>query len=223
MQRYTIIFTCNFMSFLLLLSQVMEEINQDIFNLFDKQPSPSRGTVVVAKPTVEDLCFKRSVIVMVDHDNEKGSMGVIVNKFTGFTLHDLLPDMENAEEIPLFLGGPVNPEMMFFLHTLGSDVIPDSIQIAHGLYFGGQYDMMKKYVASGEPVAGRVKFILGYSGWGKDQLAGEITRHDWAVLKQADRGMLMDEADDQLWRNAVSQFGDKYRMWLNWPRDVINN
>lgn len=201
----------------------MGNMEQDIFNLLDKQPSPSRGTVIVAKPTVEDSCFKRSVIMMVDHDHEKGSMGLIVNKPTGFMLHDVLPEMENADDIPLYLGGPVNPEMMFFLHTLGTDVIPGSLQIARGLYFGGKYEDMKHYVASGEQVAGRVKFILGYSGWEKGQLDSEIAQHGWAVLKTVDMNMIMAEADGELWKTAVSQFGDKYRLWLNWPRDVTDN
>ena len=200
----------------------MEEINQDIFNLLDGQPSPARGSLIVAKPSVDDACFKRSVIVLVDHDHEKGSMGLIVNKFTGYALRDVLPGIDHTEEIPLYLGGPVNPKMMFFLHTLG-DLIPNSIQVSRGLYFGGKYETMKEYVNSGEPVAGHVKFILGYSGWEQSQLDYEIARHDWAVLKNYDIPLVMDERDDGLWRNAVATFGSKYRIWLNWPRDVYSN
>ena len=51
----------------------MENLDLDIFNLLDSQPQPARGTLLVAKPTVEDLCFKRSVTVLVDHNNEEGS------------------------------------------------------------------------------------------------------------------------------------------------------
>ncbi len=201
----------------------MQEINQDIFNLLDAQPTPSRGSTLVAKPSLIDPSFKRAVIVLIDHDNENGSMGLIVNKFTGFTLHDVLPKINNTDDIPLYLGGPVKPEMMFFLHRLGPDVIPKSLQVAQGLYLGGDYNVMKEYIDSGEPVAGKVKFILGYSGWEKGQLDGEIDRHDWAVLNRANLDNLMDEADDQLWRHAVEDFGEKYSMWLNWPRDPSQN
>lgn len=200
----------------------MEETNQDIFHLLGDQPSPARGSVIVAKPILDDVCFKRSVIVLVDHDRENGSMGVMVNKFIGYTLGDVLPRVDHAEEIPLYLGGPVSPEMMFFLHTLG-DVIPDSVQVREGLYFGGRYETMKEYVRSGEPVEGRVKFILGYSGWGQNQLAQEVARHDWAVLKTYGLPLVMGESEDGLWRKAVAAFGDKYRTWLNWPRDIHNN
>lgn len=68
---------------------IMEEISIDIFNLLDKQPEPARGNVLLAKPTVDDACFKRSVILLVDHDSE-GSMGVIVNRLTDYTLADVI-------------------------------------------------------------------------------------------------------------------------------------
>lgn len=91
----------------------MQAIDQDIFNLLDEQPTPSRGSVIVAKPTLADPHFKRSVVVLIDHDNEKGSMGLIVNKYTGFSLHDVLPSVDNASNVPLYLGGPVKPDMLF--------------------------------------------------------------------------------------------------------------
>ena len=74
----------------------MDDLNLDIFNLFDTQPEPSRGSLLVAKPTVEDLCFKRSVTILVDHDNEDGSMGVIVNKPTRFLLNEVIPEIRKV-------------------------------------------------------------------------------------------------------------------------------
>ena len=138
----------------------MEELNQDIFNLLDDQPTPSRGSLLVAKPTVGDFMFSRTVIAIVDHDNENGTMGLIVNKLSGFLLHDVLPDAASLQvEIPLYVGGPVHTDMLFFLHTLGEQVIPDSLKIKQGLWFGGDYDAMKRYIESGNPIEGKVKFI----------------------------------------------------------------
>ena len=154
----------------------MQAIDQDIFNLLDEQPTPSRGSVIVAKPTLADPHFKRSVVVLIDHDNEKGSMGLIVNKYTGFSLHDVLPSVDNASNVPLYLGGPVKPDMLFFLHCLTPDVIPGSLQLSKGLYLGGDYDAIKRYVGSGQPVDGLLKCILGDAGWDQGQLGGEIER-----------------------------------------------
>jgi UPF0301 protein BDI_1431 len=201
----------------------MQAIDQDIFNLLDEQPTPSRGSVIVAKPTLADPHFKRSVVVLIDHDNEKGSMGLIVNKYTGFSLHDVLPSVDNASNVPLYLGGPVKPDMLFFLHRLTPDVIPGSLQVSKGLYLGGDYDAIKRYVASGQPVDGLLKCILGYAGWDQGQLGGEIERHDWAVLNHAHYDNLMRENGDKLWRHTVQDFGDKYRLWLNWPSNPACN
>ena len=202
----------------------MEELNQDIFNLLDDQPVPARGSLLVAKPTVQDYMFSRTVIAVVDHDSENGTMGLIVNKLSGFMLRDVLPDAASLEvDIPLYVGGPVHTDMLFFLHTLGEELIPYSLKIARGLYFGGDYEAMKRYIAGGGTVEGCVKFIIGYSGWEGQQLESEIERHDWAVLKGMKPAELMQAEEDGLWRRAVELFGDKYRLWQNWPRDIHQN
>ena len=202
----------------------MEEFNQDIFNLLDDQPMPARGSLLVAKPTVQDFMFNRTVIAVVDHDSENGTMGLIANKLSGFMVHDVLPDVASLDlEIPLYVGGPVHTDMLFFLHTLGEQVIPESLKIGRGLYFGGDYEAMKQYLAEGNPVEGKVKFIIGYSGWEAKQLEGEIERHDWAVLKQMTPAEVLADQEEEMWRQAVARFGDKYRLWQNWPRDVHQN
>ncbi len=201
----------------------MENLDLDIFNLLDTQPQPARGTLLVAKPTVEDLCFKRSVTVLVDHDDVDGSMGVIVNKPTRFTLNELVPDVVCNETIPLYLGGPVGTNMLFFVHSLGKDAIPGSEQVAPGLYFGGDFELMKLFLANGENVNQKVKFMVGYSGWTKGQLDNEVSRHDWAVLKGDVAALVMSDENEGMWRNAVARFGDQYRLWDAWPDDVSMN
>lgn len=114
-------------------TEIMEELNQDIFNLLDEQPTPARGSLLVAKPTVQDYMFGRTVIMVVDHDSENGTMGLIVNKLSGLLLHDVLPDAASLGiDIPLYVGGPVHTDMLFILHTLGEQLIPDSLQVARG-------------------------------------------------------------------------------------------
>ncbi|MBQ9554757.1 MAG: YqgE/AlgH family protein [Muribaculaceae bacterium] len=197
----------------------MNEWDQDIFNLNDEQPLPERGSLLVAKPTVDDFFFKRSLVLIVDPDEGDGAMGVVVNHYTGYNLRDIMPEIETVEEIPLFLGGPVGSQMMFFMHTLGPDIIPQSTLVGDGIYFGGDFEAIKSYLELGGPVDGRIKFIVGYSGWEKGQLTSEIKRHDWAVLNNCGPELLMGDGDDDQWRDAVARFGDRYRLWLNLPRD----
>ncbi|MBR3102121.1 MAG: YqgE/AlgH family protein [Muribaculaceae bacterium] len=199
----------------------MNDLDRDIFNLTDEQPQPVPGSLLVAKPTVGDDVFARSVVLLIHHDEEgdEGSMGLIVNRPTNYTLAHVLPDMPHAAEIPLYLGGPVELEVMFFLHTLGNDVIPKSLEVASGLYLGGDFESVKRYLGSGEPIEGCIKFIVGYSGWGKNQLDHEIGRHDWAVLNDWSHLVVMGDDWDQMWRTMVSRFGERYRLWLNLPDD----
>lgn len=201
----------------------INEINEDIFNLLDPQPTPGRGSLLVAKPTVEDSCFKRSVIVLVDNDTDKGSMGLIANLNTGYVLSDVINDVPGGGEIPLYLGGPVGTNMLFLLHRLGPEAIPGSVQVSRGLWFGGDFEALRSYMATGGQVAGLVKFVMGYSGWEAGQLSSELDRHDWAVLKGADPVELLEQEGDGLWRWAVSSFGPKYASWLHWPRNVGAN
>ena len=180
--------------------------------------------MLVAKPTVEDFVFKRSVTILVDHDNEDGSMGVIVNKPTRFFLSEIVPDVVCNEQVPLYLGGPVGTNMLFFVHTLGKDAIPDSEQLAPGLFFGGDFEVMKMFLADGENVNEKVKFMVGYSGWTVGQLDSEVERHDWAVLKDDSAArFVMSANNDEIWNDAVARFGNQYRLWDTWPEDVSLN
>ena len=200
----------------------MEDLNLDIFNLLDNQPQPSRGSMLVAKPTVEDFCFKRSVTLIVDHDNEEGSMGFMINKPTRFTINEVAPELECNVPLPLYLGGPVGTNMLFFLHSIGSS-IPESLQVAPGLFYGGDFDMIKMYLESCEHPEDKVKFMVGYSGWAKGQLDEEVSRHDWALLKENAAQLVFNTPDEHIWQEAVNLFGQQYRMWQNWPDDIYQN
>ena len=120
----------------------MNEWDQDIFHLNDEQPMPQRGSLLVAKPTVDDFFFKRSLILIVDPDEGEGAMGVVVNHYTGYNLRDIMPEIESVEEIPVFLGGPVGPQMMFYMHTLGPEVVPEAIDVGDGVWLKPSRDML---------------------------------------------------------------------------------
>lgn len=200
----------------------MSHHDTDIFNLNDLQPLPQRGSMLVARPTVEDYCFGHSVIMMVDGEEEEGSMGLILNRPTNLTMHDIMPELKGSQDIKIFLGGPVNVDLMFFIHTLGNEVIPQSMPLSNGIFLGGDIEATKTWLANNPP-ENRIKFFVGYSGWERKQLANEIDRQDWVVLDTLDTSSIMSHDNDQLWRKAVAQFGDRYRLWLNWPTSPSDN
>ena len=198
----------------------MKEID-DIFHLDDVQPEPQRGALLIAKPTVDDTCFSRAAIITVNH-SKRGSMGLIINKPSGLTLNEAIDGLLTDEDILLYLGGPVNTELLFYIHTLG-DIITDAKPIGNGMFVGGSYDAMKRYINSGAPVNGNVKFMLGYSGWAASQLNAEIGMHDWAVSYDVDSALVLSNRHEDIWQQLVTRLGERYKMWKNWPSDLSMN
>ena len=198
----------------------MKEID-DIFHLDDLQPEPQRGALLIAKPTVDDTCFSRAAIITVNH-SKRGSMGLIINKPSGLTLNEAIDGLLTDEDIPLYLGGPVNTELLFYIHTLG-DIITGAKPIGNGMFVGGSYDAMKRYINSGAPVNGNVKFMLGYSGWAASQLNAEIGMHDWAVSYDVDTALVLSNHHEDIWQQLVTRLGERYKMWKNWPSDLSMN
>ena len=198
----------------------MKEID-DIFHLDDLQPEPQRGALLIAKPTVDDTCFSRAAIITINH-SKRGSMGLIINKPSGLTLNEAIDGLLTDEDILLYLGGPVNTELLFYIHTLG-DIITDAKPIGNGMFVGGSYDAMKRYINSGAPVNGNVKFMLGYSGWAASQLNAEIGMHDWAVSYDVDSALVLSNRHEDIWQQLVTRLGERYKMWKNWPSDLSMN
>lgn len=198
----------------------MKEID-DIFHLDDLQPEPQRGALLIAKPTVDDTCFSRAAIITVNH-SKRGSMGLIINKPSGLTLNEAIDGLLTDEDILLYLGGPVNTELLFYIHTLG-DIITGAKPIGNGMFVGGSYDAMKRYINSGAPVNGNVKFMLGYSGWAASQLNAEIGMHDWAVSYDVDSALVLSNRHEDIWQQLVTRLGERYKIWKNWPSDLSMN
>ena len=197
----------------------MNDLHHDIYHLDDEQPAPQAGSLLVAKPTVPDDVFARSVIIIISNHDEEGAMGLIANRITNFTVADVLDAVPRGSSIPVYLGGPVGLDTFFFLHTLGPDVIPGAGVVVPGLFIGGDFDAVKRYLASGAPVDGRIKFFVGYSGWGEHQLDDEIERHDWAVVRHWDVDTVMSADFDTMWSLTVRRLGPRYRLWLDMPLD----
>ncbi len=195
----------------------------DIFKLHSKQSLPVPGALLVAKPTITDPFFGRSVVILVEHDIDRGSHGFIVNQPTPYTLPKLLPEVDETHEIPVFFGGPVALDRLSWIHNMGPEIIPDSIELREGLYYGGNLYAICRYINEGRPTEGRIKFMIGQSGWSQGQLAGEIGLHDWAVLYRFDNESVLATATEQTWKNVVAGIGRESALWKNWPTDLSSN
>lgn len=180
---------------------------------------PAKGSVLLSEPFMGDFYFGRSVILLAEH-NEEGSFGLIVNKAVNTTFNKVLPDFP-AFNAPIYLGGPVEPNRLFMLHTMGNE-ISDSLEILDGLYWGGNMEDVKEMIVLNLMDATKIRFFAGYSGWGANQLESELKRNSW-VITQATSEKLFSTAPEQLWEKLVKNLGSEYRFWGKLPRNPSNN
>ena len=194
---------------------------RNIFEIKHNDILPTQGSVLIAEPFLQDAYFQRSVVLLVEH-TEQGSMGFVLNKKTDLTVNSFFKDLEGVPEIPIYIGGPVSANRLFFLHTLGDILIPDAVKVSDTVYFDGDFEALKRYILRGYPIEGKVKFLLGYSGWTAGQLGHEIERDSWAVSREAVDNIL-SASGESYWRASVSLLGDDYKTWMIYPKDPFLN
>ena len=192
-----------------------------VFQVESNKVFPRQGDLLIAAPFLSDYQFSRSVILMVEH-NEEGSMGIILNKnFSNLmTLNEVVPELASLPPIPLYKGGPVGRDTLFYLHTLS--YLKDALPLGNGLYLNGDFNQMQKYLLSGAPTQGLVRFFMGYAGWQKGQLKQEIEANTWVVSHDSRVDLLHMYLRD-LWQETLCEMGGKYAVWSRYPKYPIMN
>lgn len=173
------------------------------------------GSILIASPLLHDYHFTRSVILMVAHDSE-GSMGIVMNKrFEGpYTLNMMVPELKDVPTIPVFLGGPMERDTLFFIHTLST--LKGALPLGNGLYLNGDFEYIKDYILRGNPVEGCIRFFTGYAGWSHDQLQQEIEDNSWIIGKSNPLNFLRNQYRN-FWVNCMNDLGQPYRFWAKYP------
>lgn len=198
------------------------DLRSTIFNINLTTGVPECGSLLVAEPFLQEECFNHAVILLIDHGEGYASMGLTLNKQAGYRLGDIVSDVNKDIDVPVYSGGPVGDDRMFYLHTLPG-LFNDSIEIADGLYIGGDYSQVIDYVNAGYPTDGLLRFYVGYSGWEPGQLEKEIEQNVWAVTKPADYRELLAASPASLWHNTVRSMGPRYRGWQLHPLNPLSN
>lgn len=193
----------------------------NIFKITHNNLLPAQGSILISEPFLQDAYFQRSVVLLVEH-NTQGSMGFVLNKKTDLIVNTFFPELEEYPEIPIYLGGPVSANRLFFVHSLGDLIVPDSVKIKDRLYFDGDFEALKRYIQNGHSIEGKVKFFLGYSGWTEGQLGNEINKNSWVVSHAAKENVLLADGES-FWKNSLEQLGSNYEAWTKYPKDPYLN
>lgn len=182
----------------------------------NKPLEPAAGRLLVSEPFLEDPNFHRTVIQLVEH-NENGSLGFVLNHVTVLNVRDLFEDFDCSQ--PVYLGGPVGRNTFHYLHTL--DSLEGATEILPGLYWGGDFEMLKFMYQEGLMPADQIRFFAGYSGWGEAQLVAEMDAQSW-IVAPGEVHYVFDN-DKELWKHVLSGLGGEFRWLSNAPEDVRLN
>jgi putative transcriptional regulator len=192
---------------------------KDILKIKTNNLAPEKGRLLISEPFLLDYFFKRSVVLLADH-NEEGSFGVIINKPVQASFNEVVKDFPDFDA-QIYLGGPVQGDSLFFIHKLG-DKIPESAEILKGLYWGGDIETVREMITLKILDPGDIRFFVGYSGWAPQQLDDELKRNSWVVSKTSSL-QVFNISPDKMWPRYLKKLGGDYAYWTKLPDDPTNN
>ena len=163
---------------------------------------------LIAMPSMADPNFSRSVTLVCEH-NEKGALGITVNRKSGFTLGELFFQLkipcENTviSSRTVLEGGPVNPDHGFVLHSPSAGY-DSSLEVNSEIMVTTSRDILEAIACGHGPEDYLV--ALGYAGWGDGQLEWEMRQNAWLSVP-ADKEILFESSLQNRWQNAISKLG----------------
>lgn len=163
---------------------------------------------LIAMPGLEDPNFYHSVTYICEH-NEEGAMGITINRPLDVNLGDILDHMEISctadvvRDRPVFMGGPVNIERGFVLHT-PADGWESTLKITDDIGLTTSKDILQALADGAGP--SRALIALGYAGWGEGQLETELAENAW-LSAEATPDILFDLPIEERWNAAAKILG----------------
>lgn len=183
------------------------------------QPPFLAGQLLLSMPGIGDPRFERAVIAMCVHDAD-GALGLnVVQPADGITVRELMEQLDVdpgvTPDLPVLVGGPVEPGRGFILHTpdyAGQSTIlvaghtPGAIAASSSARWAltSTLDVLKD-IAGGRGPRQWVA-VLGYTGWAAGQLDRELTRHGWHAV-DGDPSLIFDTPFEKRWPQAFSALG----------------
>ena len=178
-----------------------------------------KGNFILDSGKLAASFFARSVILICQHDDE-GAVGLVVNRATGNSLGEAITETlpERLCDKEVYLGGPVQTDMLSFLHT---DSMMFNANVTKDLAIGHSLEELTS-IAQGYSPAQRMKVFAGYSGWAAGQLEREMKEDSWLV-HPASLELVFDTDPDDVWREILKAKGPEYRLLADAPDDPSVN
>src|SRR2546426_404556 len=160
-----------------------------------------KGQLLLDSGQLKGSFFQRTVVLVCQHDAE-GALGLVLNRGTGSTVGEtIVADLpETLKTCPLFLGGPVQPSALSFLHS--DSFVPDANVMAN-LSLSHSLDTLIELGESFSPTR-KLKLFAGYAGWSPGQLEDEMKRDAW-LTHPASLELVFNTDHGQLWQAILNQ------------------
>ncbi len=167
----------------------------------------------MAVPQLGDPNFQRAVILLMEHGDE-GALGLVVNRTGPMNLDKVaksqgFAERPGMEHEPVFVGGPVQPERGFVLHT--NKAIDDSVEIKDGVYVSTSLEALKELFSDPDSY---FRLCLGYAGWGPGQLEKEVQEGAW-LSAPITRRHVLETPPAQTWDTVLRDMGIDPAMLLH--------
>lgn len=178
-----------------------------------------KGKLLLDSGQLRGSFFQRTVVLICQHDAD-GAFGLVLNRETGSQAGEVVvADLpETLKSLPLFVGGPVQPTALSYLHA---DSFLSEANVMANLNVGHSLDSLMEI---GESFSGsqQLKLFAGYAGWSAGQLEDEMQRGAW-ITHPASLDLVFDPEIDRLWQKILSGKGWKYRLLAQMPEDPSVN
>jgi putative transcriptional regulator len=186
------------------------------------QDAARAGELLVATPLLGDPNFRRTVVLVVEHEPGEGTLGVVLNRPTEVSLGQVLEPWTDLATGPpvVFTGGPVAPTSALALALATSDAEPlgwRGLDGTPGMSRIGLVDLeAPPQVIAAEITSLRV--FAGYAGWGSGQLQAEIDEGAWYVLPGEPADPFMADPA-RLWQAVLRRQGGELALVATYPDD----
>jgi putative AlgH/UPF0301 family transcriptional regulator len=158
-----------------------------------------RGCVLLAQPNDHSHFFIRAAIFIYQHSEKDGSMGVILERPTAFTMGESSPGIGVFEGNTLYMGGDNGSDTAIMLGKF--DLQGTCKYIGSGIFLGGMRTAADK-VRAGEAVPKDFKFFFNHAEWAPGVLEKEIASGRWDVVKMPPEEVLRQDTEGSLWYRA---------------------
>lgn len=138
------------------------------------------GTFIKSTALLNDTLFESAIILITEY-NEKGAVGFIVNNPFSRQFNEL-EEFKNNIPLPLYDGGPVDQEHLFFIHQR-PDLITGGQHVAGNIYLGGDFKEAVRLMNNRKITEADIKLFIGYCGWDGEELDSEIKEGSWLIIQ----------------------------------------